>query len=129
MVHHHPTNTESTMSTNSLASTRPGLTLPDPWECPQTVAEAIWDVRNHQDGFHTHKFLREKYGTENYFMLAVEMVYEVNNWLLTQSDKKNFRKIYRETPVAGNVWKGNIQQERRDSTSQPKKWGADADKK
>ena len=56
---HHPTNTERTMSTNSLASTRPGLTLPDPWECPQTVAEAIWDVRNHLDGAHSHKFLRD----------------------------------------------------------------------
>ena len=57
-------------------------------------------------------------------MLAVEMVYEVNNWLLTQSDKKIFRKIYRETPVAGNVWKGNAQQELRDSLAQPKKWGS-----
>jgi len=113
----------------SIASTRPGLTLPDPWECPQTVAEAIWDVRNRQDGYHTHKFLREKYGTENFFMLAVEMVYEVNSWTLTQAEKKQFRKIYRETSVGDNVWKGNVQQERRDATTQPKKWGADANKK
>jgi hypothetical protein len=109
----------------SIASTRPGLTLPDPWECPQTVAEAIWDVRNRQDGYHTHKFLREKYGTENFFMLAVEMVYEVNSWTLTQAEKKQFRKIYRETSVGDNVWKGNVQQERRDATAQPKGWGSE----
>jgi len=109
----------------SIASTRPGLTLPDPWECPQTVAEAIWDVRNRQDGYHTHKFLREKYGTENFFMLAVEMVYEVNSWTLTQAEKKTFRKIYRETSVGDNVWKGNVQQERRDATAQPKGWGSE----
>jgi len=117
------------MSTNSTASTRPGLTHPDPRECPQTVAEAIWDIRNRQDGFHTHKLLREKYGTVDFYMLAVEMVYEVNSWTLSTVDKKNFRKIYRETPVAGNVWKGNAQQERRDSLQQPKKWGADGNKK
>ena len=109
----------------SIASTRPGLTLPDPWECPQTVAEAIWDVRNRQDGYHTHKFLRDKYGTENFFMLAVEMVYEVNSWTLTQAEKKQFRKIYRETSVGDNVWKGNVQQERRDATAQPKGWGSE----
>ena len=109
----------------SIASTRPGLTLPDPLECPQTVAEAIWDVRNRQDGYHTHKFLREKYGTENFFMLAVEMVYEVNSWTLTQAEKKQFRKIYRETSVGDNVWKGNVQQERRDATAQPKGWGSE----
>jgi len=109
----------------SVASTRPGLTLPDPWECPQTVAEAIWDVRNRQDGYHTHKFLRDKYGTENFFMLAVEMVYEVNSWTLTQAEKKTFRKIYRETSVGDNVWKGNVQQERRDATAQPKGWGSE----
>ena len=109
----------------SVASTRPGLTLPDPWECPQTVAEAIWDVRNRQDGYHTHKFLRDKYGTENFFMLAVEMVYEVNSWTLTQAEKKQFRKIYRETSVGDNVWKGNVQQERRDATAQPKGWGSE----
>jgi hypothetical protein len=105
-------------------STRPGLTLPDPWECPQTVAEAIYDIRNRQDGFHTHKLLREKYGTENFYMLAVEMVYEVNDWRLTAADKKNFRKIYRETSLGGTVWKGNFQQEHRDSLQQPKKWGS-----
>ena len=107
---------------SSITSTRPGLTLPDPWECPQLVAEAIWDIRNRQDGFHTHKFLRDKYGTENFYMLAVEMVFEVNGWTLTTADKKLYRKVYRETPGTGDVWKGNIQQERREATVQPKSW-------
>ena len=107
---------------SSITSTRPGLTLPDPWECPQLVAEAIWDIRNRQDGFHTHKFLRDKYGTENFYMLAVEMVFEVNGWTLTTADKKLYRKVYRETPVTGDVFHGNVQQERREATVQPKSW-------
>jgi len=107
---------------SNVSPTRPGLILPDPWECPQLVAEAIWDIRNRQDGAHTHKFLRDKYGTEDFYMLAVEAVFESNSWTLTANDKKVFRKAYREVPVTGVVWMGNAKKEQRERLQQPKKW-------
>jgi len=75
--------------------TRPGLTLPDPMDCPQAIAEAVWDVRNRNSGEHTRKLFREKYFTESFFMLAVEATYAANDWMFTADEKKKFRKLYR----------------------------------
>lgn len=77
---------------------RPGLIFPDTNDCPYVIAEAVWDIRNRQDGPHTHKLIRERYFTENFFMLAVQYVFDSNEWTFTTDEKRKFRKIYRGTP-------------------------------
>ena len=74
---------------------RPGFILPDPFECSQRIAEAIYDIRIGHDNEQTHKLLKNTYVTEDYYMIAVETVYEVNDWIVTPTDKRLFRKIYR----------------------------------
>jgi hypothetical protein len=74
---------------------RQDLILPDPSECSQRIAEAIYDIRIGCADAQAHKLFRNTYGTEIYYMLAVETVYDVNGWTLTPFARKLFRKSFR----------------------------------
>lgn len=108
----------------SIIVDRKGFILPDPWECPQMIAEAVYDVRNRKDTPLTHKILQEKYALIDFFMDAVGAVFETNEWTFTIDERKQFRKIFRSKPDSGGVkWQGNAKMERTAAANkQPTKW-------
>ena len=71
------------------------LVCPDPNNCPASVAEAIWDIRNHKADQGTHKYLTERYATIDYFILAAEYVYDANDWPFNAAEKRLLRSTYR----------------------------------
>ncbi len=73
----------------------PNLVYPDASNCPSLVAEAVYDIRNYKADDGTRKYLVDKYGNIEYFILAAEYVYEANNWPFTPLEKKLLRSAYR----------------------------------
>lgn len=73
---------------------RPGLVLPDPQDCPSTIAEAVWDVRYLKDTERTRAYLKSYWGTQDYLIQAVKYVYAANEWPLTPRERKTFREIF-----------------------------------
>lgn len=106
-----------------ITTDRVGLILPDPWECPQMIAEAVYDVWYRRDTEVTHKILQNKYGTVEFLMDAVEVVFLVNEWTYTTAARAMFRKIFRAKPVGAHIWVGNAKMERHAAANkQPTKW-------
>jgi hypothetical protein len=77
----------------SYDSSRPGLLIPDDYSA--IFARSIYDHREGHVSVETLKELRTRYGTERYFMEAVEAIYEHNDWKLGIKTKRDLKKIFK----------------------------------
>ena len=108
---------------SSIVYDRVGFVLPSPDECPQMIAEAVWDVRHRKDTPITHKIIQDKYVLIDFLMDAIGAVYETNEWTFSIEERKMFRKIFRAKPSVGPKWIGNAKMERHAAANkQPTKW-------
>jgi len=72
---------------------RPGFLIPDSYSA--IFARAIYDHRAGMVTADTIRELRTRYGTERYFMEAVEAIYEHNDWALGIKTKRDLKKIFK----------------------------------
>ena len=81
----------------SFDSSRPGLEVPDGYSTEFTRA-----LYGHRMG-HVHSAvineIKNRFGTERYFLEAVEAVYEQNNWKLDIKTKRTLKKIFNEGSI------------------------------
>jgi len=76
---------------------RPGLQIPDDY--PQTFVLAAYDYFRGGDKWPHHvKELRGRFGTEKFFMEAMEEIWEQNGWSIDIKLRKEWRKLFRGTP-------------------------------
>ena len=78
----------------SQDANRPGLSIPDSYS--PTFARALYD---HRVGTVTPDVIRElrsRYGTERFFLEAVESIYEHNSWQLGIKVKRDLKRIFKE---------------------------------
>lgn len=73
----------------------PNLVYPDTSNCPTSVTEAVYDIRNYRADATTRERLLDRYGNIDYFILAAEFVYEANDWPFDSTEKKLLRAAYR----------------------------------
>ena len=81
----------------SFDPTRPGLEVPDGYSTEFT--KALYD---HKMGYkmpHVISELRNRFGTERYFLEAVESVYEQNSWKLDIKTKRELKKIFKDGSI------------------------------
>jgi len=78
----------------SKETSRPGLLIPDSYS--SNFAKALYDHRVGSVTFDVIKELRTRYGTEKFFMEAVESIYEHNGWQLGIKVKRDLKKIFKE---------------------------------
>jgi hypothetical protein len=81
----------------SFDTTRPGLEVPEGYSSEFT--KALYDHRQGYKLPHVISEIRNRFGTERYFLEAVESVYEQNNWKLDIKSKRELKKIFN----TGNV--------------------------
>ena len=77
----------------SFDTSRPGLEVPDGYSAEFT--RAIYDHRMSaltQTGI---RELRTRFGTEKFFVEAVEAIYEQNEWKLDIKTKRDLKKIFK----------------------------------
>lgn len=72
---------------------RPGLLISDSYSA--IFAKAVYDHRVGRLTSDTIRELRTRYGTELYFMEAVEAIYEYNDWSLGIKTKRDLKKIFK----------------------------------
>lgn len=70
------------------------MDYPDPSECPSWIADHIYDIRVGKNTDSTAKAVKSCYGTLEFFLYAVEQVYETNNWVLNRKEKDLFKKVF-----------------------------------
>ena len=76
---------------------RPGLLIPD--DFPQTFILAAYDYfRGGLRGDHLVKELRGRFGTEKFYIEALEELWEQNGWTVDIRVRKEWRKLFRGTP-------------------------------
>ena len=76
---------------------RPGLMIPDDY--PATFVQAAYDY--FRGGVHwpgVIKELRGRFGTEKFYMEALEEVWTQNGWQIDIKTRKEWRKLFRGTP-------------------------------
>ncbi len=79
---------------------RPGLMIPDDY--PQSFVQAAYDYfRGGYNGSHIVKELRGRFGTEKFYMEALEEVWTQNSWPIDIKTRKEWRKLFRGTPGSG----------------------------
>ena len=67
-------------------------TYPDPTECPSSVAEAIFDIRRGANIIPSWRVLQRRYDTDHGVLVAVEVVYEQNEWIFERGWRSKWRK-------------------------------------
>lgn len=77
----------------SFDATRPGLEVPDGYS--QEFTRAIYDHRMGNVSIGVIKELRTRFGTEKFFVEAVEAVYEQNEWKLDIKTKRDLKRIFK----------------------------------
>lgn len=78
----------------SQDTNRPGLSISDSYSA--AFSRALYD---HRAGNVTAEVIRElktRYGTEKFFLEAVESIYEYNSWQLGIKTKRDLKKIFKE---------------------------------
>ena len=76
---------------------RPGLMIPDDY--PQTFVQAAYDhFRNGSTWPSVMKELRGRFGTEKFYMEALEEIWTQNGWPIDIKTRKEWRKLFRGTP-------------------------------
>lgn len=78
----------------SQDTSRPGLSIPDSYSA--AFARALFDHRVGTVNFEVIRELRTRYGTEKFFLEAVESIYEHNSWQLGIKVKRDLKKIFKE---------------------------------
>ena len=79
-------------STETMQYENQGLTYPDPTECPSGVAEAIFDIRRGANIIPSWRVLQRRYDTDHGVLVAVEVVYEQNEWIFERGWRSKWRK-------------------------------------
>jgi hypothetical protein len=78
----------------SFDSSRPGLEVPDGYSAE--FARALYDHRMGNTYPSVISEIRNRFGTERYFLEAVEAVYEQNEWKLDIKTKRSLKKLFSE---------------------------------
>jgi hypothetical protein len=82
---------------------RRDFVYPNPEDCTASFAEVVHDVYYLRELTEAQtKRLRTCYGTMDWFLLAVNEVFEANGWTFDRRQKAPFRKIYRGEPYSPN---------------------------
>ena len=76
----------------SFDSSRPGLTVPDGYSGEFT--KALYDHRMGNVTASTIREIRTRFGTEKFFIEALEAVYQENEWKLDIKTKRELKKIF-----------------------------------
>jgi hypothetical protein len=76
----------------SFDLSRPGLEVPDGYSPEFT--RALYDHRMGNKYPNVISEIRSRFGTERYFLEAVESVYEQNEWKLDIKTKRELKKIF-----------------------------------
>lgn len=77
----------------SFDLSRPGLSVPDGYSPEFT--RAIYDHRMGHVSPTVIKEIRTRFGTEKYFVEAIEAIYEQNDWKLEIKLKRDLKKIFK----------------------------------
>lgn len=75
----------------------PNFEIPAGFSVPFT--SAVYDFHMGRRDEQTLKELRSRFGTENYYIEAIEEIYSENSWRLDPKTKKMFRKIFRREEI------------------------------
>lgn len=78
----------------SQDTSRPDLSIPDSYS--PTFARALYDHRVGNMTFEVIRELKTRYGTEKFFLEAVESIYEHNSWQLGIKVKRDLKRIFKE---------------------------------
>lgn len=77
----------------SFDTSRPGLTVPDGYSSEFT--KALYDYRMGNVTTATIREIRTRFGTEKFFVEALETIYEENGWKLDIKTKRDLKKIFK----------------------------------